>query len=128
MDWERECAERAIARGGAARLLVIGKSLTSLLTGLIADLDVPAIWLTPLLDRPDVIDGLARAGRPALLAGGTADPTWRPAALPDKHKSMLEVLEFEGADHSLQVAGNPAANLRALERMTAAITRFVDRI
>lgn len=128
LAWERECAERAIERVGSVRPLVIGKSLTSLLTGWIADLDVPAIWLTPLLDRSAVIDGLARTRRPALLVGGTADPTWRRAALPDSDESMFEVLEIEGADHSLQVTGNPAANLRALERMTDAITQFLDRV
>jgi hypothetical protein len=94
--------------------------------GEIGERDLPAVWLTPLLDQPSVIDGLARARRPVLLVGGDADPTWQPASLPPG--GQIETLELPGADHTLQVAGDPAASLGGLGRLTEAITRFVERI
>jgi pimeloyl-ACP methyl ester carboxylesterase len=126
LGWERRCAESAIEAAGGARVLVIGKSLASLLAGEISARDLPAVWLTPLLDQPSVIDGLARARRPVLLVGGDADPTWQPASLP--HGPQIEMLELPGADHALQVPGDPVASLGALGRLAEAIARFVKRI
>jgi hypothetical protein len=62
LAWEQECAERVLATAGAARVLVIGKSLASLLAGPVSDRDLPAVWLTPLLTEPSVIEGLALPG------------------------------------------------------------------
>jgi len=124
LDWERSRAQAAIEAAGTARVLVVGKSLASLLAGEIVERDVPAVWLTPLLNKADVIDGLARTRRPALLVGGDADPTWRPEAIPAERP--IEVLELPGVDHSLQVPGDPAASLDALGRLTDAVARFLE--
>ena len=126
LAWERWCAERAIEVASPARVLVIGKSLASLLAGEISDREVPAIWLTPLFDEPSVISGLARARRPALLVGGSADPTWRPAALPRERE--IGLVELPGADHALEVPGDPVTTLAGLSQMTEAIMQFADRV
>ena len=126
LRWERWCAERALEAAGAERLLVIGKSLASLLAGEISDRGLPAVWLTPLLHEPTVIDGLARTQRPTLLVGGSADPSWRPGALPGG--PSFDVLELPDADHSLEVPGDPAVSLTGLGRMTEAVMRFVARL
>jgi pimeloyl-ACP methyl ester carboxylesterase len=120
LGWERECAERALDAAGDARVLLIGKSLASLLAGEISERGLAAVWLTPLLTEDSVIEGLARARRPTLLAGGTADPVWRAEAIPDN--AALEVLEVPGADHSLQVDGDLDASLDALRRLVAAVS------
>ena len=125
LAWERWCAERVIEAAGPARVVVIGKSLASLLAGEVSDRALEAVWLTPLLNEPAVIDGLARARRPTLLVGGSADPTWRPEAVPGK--DTIDVLELSGCDHTLEIPGDPMASLAGLGRMTDAIMRFADR-
>jgi len=105
---------------------VIGKSLASLLAGEVSDRDLAAVWLTPLLNEPSVIEDLARSRRPALLVGGEADPTWHPDAMPRGRE--MDVLELPGADHTLEVPGDPVTSLAGLARMTEAIMRFAERI
>jgi hypothetical protein len=126
LGWERECAERALEASGAERPLVIGKSLATLLAQEIAERDLPAIWLTPLLNEADVIDGLVKARRPTLLAGGDADPTWLMDRVPDN--PAIEVLELPGVDHAVQVPGNAVASVDALARLIDGIARFVDAL
>ena len=122
LRWEREGAERALEAADAATVLVIGKSLASLLAESVSDRELPAAWLTPLLTDGRVIDGLARAGRPTLLVGGTADSVWDRSAIPSN--SALETLELPDVDHALQVAGDPLASLEALGQMTEAVARL----
>src|SRR5437588_6275495 len=45
LAWVRDCAERALAQASAAQILVIGKSLASLLAEQVADRGFPAAWL-----------------------------------------------------------------------------------
>jgi pimeloyl-ACP methyl ester carboxylesterase len=125
--WERACTDRAIEAAGDARVLVIGKSLASLLAAEVAERELPAVWLTPLLTEAPVIEGLARTRHPTLLAGGDADPTWRLDALP-AGAEQLEVLELPGVDHAVQVPGDPEASIEALVRLVAGIGRFLARV
>jgi hypothetical protein len=125
LAWERRCADAAIDAAGTANVVIIGKSLASLLAGEIADRELAAVWLTPLLTEPSVLDGLARTRRPVLLASGDADPAWRPASVPAGQP--IEVLDLPGVDHAFQVPGDVAASLNALGRLTESITRFLGR-
>jgi hypothetical protein len=126
LEWERRCADAAIEAARTPNVVIIGKSLASLLAGEIADRDLPAVWLTPLLTEPPVIEGLARTRRPVLLASGDADPTWRPDAVPADRP--IDVLDLPGVDHAVQVPGDLAASLNALGRLIEAITRFLERV
>jgi hypothetical protein len=126
LAWVQRCAERALEAAGSARVLVIGKSMASLLAGAVADRDLPAVWLTPLLNEPAVLDGLARARRPTLLVGGSADTTWRPDALPADHS--LELLGLPGREHTLEIPGDPVTSLAGFGQMTEEIMRFADRV
>jgi predicted alpha/beta-hydrolase family hydrolase len=107
-------------------MLVIGKSLASLLTGWARERELPAVWLTPLLGAPAAVDGLAGTRRPALLVGGTADPSWEPVAIP-RHP-LIEVLEIPDVDHSLQARGDTERSLDALRQMTGTVSRFIARL
>jgi hypothetical protein len=124
--WARDRARRALDHAGerAREVVVVGKSLASTAAGLAADRLTPAVWLTPLLGQPRVVDDIARASRPALLVGGSADDTWRPDALPDS--GLLEIVHLDGLDHSLQRPGDPGASLQALRAVTERIGRFLD--
>src|SRR5262249_28259676 len=122
LAWERLCAERALEAGGGGRVLVIGKSLASLLAADVSERRLPAAWLTPLLTEPAVIDGLAAARAPTLLIGGTGDPLWRARSIPDN--PALDVLELPGADHAVQIPGDPLASLDALRSVAESVMRF----
>lgn len=125
LGWERACAEKAIAQVGSARVVVIGKSLASLLAGEISDRGLPAAWLTPPLTEPSMIDALHRVRTPTLLLGGTADAMWQAEAIPDN--PALRVVELPGVDHALQVPGDVGASLDALRHMTEALSRWLQR-
>jgi hypothetical protein len=122
--WMRDRAERALDATGAGTVAVIGKSLASAAAPLVADRGLPAVWLTPLLVRPEVARALASATAPALLVGSTADPTWANGELPGG--DALEVVELDGLDHSLQVEGDPLASLDVLRQVTERIGAFLE--
>jgi predicted alpha/beta-hydrolase family hydrolase len=125
VGWERDCAERALAAAGSNRVLVVGKSLASLLAGLVSDRGLPAVWLTPALTEDSLVKDLARVSPPTLLLGGTADSMWRREVIPAN--PALEVLEVPGADHALQVQGDLAGSLDALRQMTDGIRSWLRR-
>jgi predicted alpha/beta-hydrolase family hydrolase len=124
--WMRDRAERALDSASEAdTVVVIGKSLGSAAAPLVAERGLAAVWLTPLLVRPDVVAALRAASAPALLVGSTADPTWSDGEQPGG--DGIEVLELEGLDHSLQVEGDPLASLDALRQVTERVGAFLER-
>jgi hypothetical protein len=122
--WMRDRATRALDAAEADTVAVIGKSLASAAAPLVADRALPAVWLTPLLSRPEVARALEAAPAPALLVGSPADPTWGEGSVPER----LEVLELEGLDHSLQVEGDPHASLEVLRKVTERVGKFLGRL
>ena len=120
--WQRAAAEAALEAAGSEQTLVIGKSLATLLTGVVGDRGLPAVWLTPALTEAAVGEGLARARRPTVVIGGSADDFWRPQAIPDN--PALEVIELPGLDHALQVPGDPLASLEPLRVVVRAVRRI----
>jgi hypothetical protein len=123
-EWMRGQAERALgAAGGAEHVVVIGKSLGSAAAPLVRG---PAVWLTPLLIRPEIVEALRSTGAPTLLVGSPDDPTWGDGTVPDNE--ALEVLELPGLDHSLQVSGDPRASLDALGNVTDRVGAFLDAL
>ena len=123
IEWQRAAAAAALAAAGSAQVLVIGKSLATLLAGHVSDLDLPAVWLTPALTEPAVGEGLARARRATVVMGGSADHFWRPEAIPSN--PALEVVELPGLDHALQLPGDPLASVDALRQVMEAVQRMV---
>ncbi|HEX7292675.1 MAG TPA: hypothetical protein VF250_16265 [Conexibacter sp.] len=125
--WARDRAQRALDHAPPSELeVVIGKSLSSDVADVAADRGLPAVWLTPLLDRPGVVAALARTTRPTLLVGGTADPTWRADRIPDN--VLLDRLQLDGLDHGLQLPGDPRASLAALEKVVKKLDRFLGAL
>jgi hypothetical protein len=124
--WMRDRAARALDAAGADSVAVIGKSLASVAAPLVAERSLPAVWLTPLLNRPEVAAALRTTTAPALLVGSPADPTWGEGTVPEG--GTLEVLELEGLDHSLQVEGDPLASLEVLRRVTERVGEFLGRL
>ncbi|MFL5954390.1 MAG: alpha/beta fold hydrolase [Gaiellaceae bacterium] len=112
--WEfvRERADAAIAHAGGADLLV-GKSLGTF--G--APIDLPAVWLTPLLREPEVVEALRARVAPSLFIGGTNDPAWDGTVA----RELGDAVELEGADHGL-------ARLEDAPRVVDAVTAFSGRL
>jgi hypothetical protein len=124
--WMGERAERALGATSATQVAFVGKSLASVAAPLATRRALPAVWLTPLLDRPEVAAALAGATRPTLIVGSPADPTWSGGSVPESE--ALEVLELEGLDHSLQVPGDPAASLDVLRTVTERMREFLAEL
>jgi hypothetical protein len=122
--WMRERAARALAAAEAETVAVIGKSLASVAAPLVSERRLPAVWLTPLLNRAEVIEALEAASAPTLLVGSPADPTWGHGRVP----GGPEVLELQDLDHSLQIEGDPVASLHVLRAVTDRIGGFLGRI
>ncbi|RJL25075.1 alpha/beta hydrolase [Bailinhaonella thermotolerans] len=120
-EWAAGEARRALDAEKAGRLLLVGKSLGSFGATLAAERGLPAIWLTPLLNEPAVVSALRAATAPALLVGGTADPSWDPDLARDLG---LPYLEIPGAHHGLEIEGDPVASARHLTRITEEMSRF----
>ncbi len=83
----------------------MAKSITTRHTGVAAARGRRAVWLTPLLDLDECVDGLRRRTAPALLVGGTADETWDGALA---RELSPDVLELVGGDHGLARRGDVA--------------------
>jgi hypothetical protein len=124
-EWMRKRAASALDAAVADTVAVIGKSLGSAAAPLVAERGLPAVWLTPLLVRPEVVAALSSSSAPALLIGSSADPTWSDGEVPGG--DAVEVLEFEGLDHSLQVEDDPLASLDLLRQVTERIGAFLGR-
>jgi acetyl esterase/lipase len=80
--------------------------------------EVPAVWLTPLVGEPEVREGIRP---PALLVGGTADELWNGVAA---RALGVQVLELNGVGHGLVVQGDPHASLDAMRRIVDAVADF----
>jgi hypothetical protein len=123
--WMRDRAERALDAVEESTVAVIGKSLGSAAAPLVAERGLPAVWLTPLLIRPDIVSSIRASPGLALLIGSSSDPTWSDGEQPGSES--VEVLELEGLDHSLQVEGDPLASLDVLRAVTERIGAFLER-
>jgi hypothetical protein len=125
-DWITDRAESALNAASATQVVMIGKSLGSAAAPLATKRALPAVWLTPLLTRPDVIAALGGTDRPTLVVGSPADQTWGNGELPENE--ALEVMELDGLDHSLQVEGDPLASIDVLRDVTERISVFLERL
>src|SRR5204862_1522644 len=127
-EWVRARAQAALAAAGAPTILVlVAKSLTTRAAALAADRFLPAIWLTPLLDDEESVDGLRRRTAPALLVGGTADPAWDGRLARTLSDRVLELPEadhgFGGPAGIASLLGNFALITHAVDEFAAALER-----
>jgi hypothetical protein len=105
--------------------LLIGKSLGTNAASVAAERGLPAVWLTPLLTSAWVVEALRRATAPALLVGGTADAWWDSELA---HELSPHVLEVDGADHRMYVAGPLARSAAVLGQVATAVESFLDEV
>lgn len=122
--WVREDLGPVLdAMGG--RPMLIGKSLGSSASVLAAERSLPAVWLTPILTVPSVVEALRRATAPLLLVGGTADQWWDSDLA---RRLSPHVVEVEGANHGMVVPGPLTDSIAVLGRVVEAMDEFFDAI
>jgi predicted alpha/beta-hydrolase family hydrolase len=127
--WVRARVEEALPEGG--RLLLVAKSLGTYAAPLAAERGCEAVWLTPLLDQPSLVDAIAANPARQLLIGGTADDlAWRPDVARFLTERGCDLCEIPGADHALMAPGDTvrgvelhAEAIRALDRFLADLGR-----
>jgi hypothetical protein len=124
--WIAERAESALNATSATQVAMAGKSLGSAAAPLATQRALPAVWLTPLLTRPDVLAALGATDRPTLVVGSPADPAWGNGELPENE--ALELMELDGLDHSLQREGDPLGSIDVLREVTERVSRFFERL
>jgi pimeloyl-ACP methyl ester carboxylesterase len=120
--WVFERAEAALRHVGDAPTALVTKSISSRAVTIAVEQGLPGIWLTPLLRNDDIAVGFEQLSAPALVVGGTADESWDGELA---RRAGHEVLELEGANHSLQLEGDPLASIDALRRVVERMDAFV---
>jgi hypothetical protein len=123
-EWITERAESALNATSATQVALVGKSLGSAAAPLATQRALPAVWLTPLLIRPEVVAALGATDRPTLIVGSPADPAWSGGELPENE--ALEVMELEGLDHSLQREDDPLGSIDVLREVTERVAAFLE--
>jgi hypothetical protein len=116
----------------AGPVLIVAKSLGTLAAHWGAEKGYAAVWLTPVLraagryPRPGHSDALARRIREYpthnLVVGGTADILWQTG-----FRGTGQVLEIEGADHSLEVA-DWRTSVQQHEAVASAVVHFASEV
>ncbi len=120
--WVFERAEAALRRAGDAQVALVTKSIASRAVTIAAERGLPGVWLTPLLHDDDIAVGFEQLSASALLVGGTADESWDGDFA---RRAGHDVLELDGADHGLQISGDPLGSVDALRRVAERIDVFV---
>ena len=115
----------AAAAEVAGPVLVVGKSLGTYGARLAAERSYPAIWLTPLLTDPVLVEGIRANPARQLLVGGTADRLWDADVAASLAASGCDVLQLDGIDHGLIDPTDPVRSAEALVEITRAMANFV---
>lgn len=124
--WVRDRLDEAAPADG--RVLVVGKSLGTLAAPLAAERAYDAIWLTPLLVEPRIVEAVAANPGRQLLVGGTGDPSWDSGAARELAAAGCAVLEIPDADHGLLVPGDIVRGAQIQVEIVRAIDSFLGRL
>jgi len=124
IDWV--CGQLAAATAGVeGEVMVVGKSLGTFGVRLAAEREYEAIWLTPLLTVPAVVDAIRANPARQLLVSGSEDSLWDADAAADLATSGCDLLQLDGLDHGLVDPADPVHSAEALVEITRAMVRFL---
>lgn len=107
------------------RVLVVGKSLGCFAASYAAEQGFDAIWLTPLLGEPTVLEGIRANPARQLLIGGSADQFWDTDAAAGLVREGCDVMEIPDADHGLYVPGGAVRSASILADVTRRMDAFL---
>jgi hypothetical protein len=126
VEWVGDQLAAATA-GVSGLVLVVGKSLGTYGARLAAERAYPAIWLTPVLTEPLLVDAMRSNPARQLLVGGTEDPLWDTDVAASLAASGCDVLQLDGLDHGLVDRKDAVRSAEALVEITRAMVRFLAR-
>ena len=124
--------ESGLARQSYTRLVLVGKSIGTLAMAHLIDTphagEAVTIWLTPLLGQPWLVEAATKSRGPSLFVAGTADPAFDAAALERiKESTGAEAFLVEGANHSLEIPGDPLGSIQIIGEIMQGLASFLDR-
>jgi hypothetical protein len=130
---DAEAALRVALEGRAYRgVALVGKSLGTAAMAHLLAAHAPAsaawtsVWLTPLLAEAEVRAAVRGFPGRSLVVIGTDDPHHDPNVLAAlAAQPTIATVVVEGAEHGMDIPGDPVASVRALERIVAAQIRFL---
>jgi predicted alpha/beta-hydrolase family hydrolase len=123
--------QAVLAQHDYEQITFVAKSLGTLALGPVLTADrrlarAHAVWLTPLLHIDHLRAHIARWGGHSLFVIGTADPSYDAAYLAEvQHATRGETVVVDGADHSLEIAGDVLRSLEAMTQVMRAVQQFV---
>lgn len=126
----RRALDRILPARSYRRIALLGKSMgTPYVAALCADdarlAGARAAYLTPLIGNPDFEREFVRAQQASYLAVGTADPFYGVEALERlKTGRDLRLTVVDGADHGLNIPGNPQASSQAVAHVVGEVVAF----
>lgn len=118
ISWVGDQLEQAVGSQDGP-VIVIGKSLGTCAAAVAARNAYDAVWLTPLLHLPELVEAMSGHPGRQLLVGGSADPAWD---LDVARSISSDVLQLDGADHGIFVDDA----IRTAE-LHVEVTRAIDR-
>ena len=124
--------ESGLARQSYTCLVLVGKSIGTLAMAHLIDTphagEAVTIWLTPLLGQPWLVEAATNSRGPSLFVAGTADPAFDAAALERiKESTGAEAFLVEGANHSLEIPGDPLGSIHIIGEIMQGLSSFLDR-
>lgn len=133
VDFVERVAERAVefalAKFGQPRkLLLITKSISTLLAAWAAPKQMYGVWLTPLISASwgdtSVSGALRSMDLPQLLVGTELDDqSWSAV---DARDTGCDILAFSGANHAFIVPGNWKETLGIVGDVTSRVLEYLD--
>jgi pimeloyl-ACP methyl ester carboxylesterase len=116
------------------QITLVGKSIGTLAMAHILSTEprfakAAALWLTPLLHRPRLVEAARKHHGPSLLIAGTDDSVYDAAALAQiREATGAETFVVEGADHGMEIAGDLVRSVQVIERIVRAVADWLERI
>jgi hypothetical protein len=116
------------AESGAERLILVGKSVGTITMAYVlnAEPGSVAIWLTPILREPALVEAAKRFSGPSLFIAGTGDTTYdAPTLARIREVTGAEAFLIEAANHSLEIPGEILSAPKIMSQILVGMADFL---
>lgn len=112
------------------QVILVGKSIGTLTMALLLAQSQPAnlsraIWFTPLLNIPWVVNAIRDIQVPAFIAGSPADQTFDQIVFNTFDKAWIASVVIPDANHSLELPDDPLGSLKILTEIIGNLAGFI---